>query len=116
LPSICFRVVATHHLAVGGLDNDTYDMLGHPWGACMAFLKGVIPTNGCAAGVNRSGLIAGAALLVLEGMDLLDVVRLLKAKPGTVLTDPSCQCQLYMLAAQHHRLGPKPEEFTDTDE
>lgn len=108
------KVVGIKHLAVPGLDNESYNMIGNHLEECRLFLqqaqKAVVH---CAAGMNRSGLIVGAAMLVLEQMALLDVVRLLKTKRGTVLTNLSFQVQLCLLAAQCGRLGPKPEEFSD---
>ena len=68
----------------------------------------------CAAGMNRSGTIAAAALLYFEGQDtknattLLEVVRRLKASRGYVLNNKSFLKQLVRFAAEHDKLGPLP--------
>jgi protein-tyrosine phosphatase len=110
--------VGIDHFAVPGEDEPGYDMLQH-WDTCRAYLQKIRKdTNSkvvvhCAAGQNRSGLITAAALLALERMELLDAVKLLKAKRGIVLTNLSFQKQLCLLAAKEGLLGEKPKGYTD---
>lgn len=106
------------HFAVEGLDHPNYDMLFH-WDASRAFLQQVREDEKnkvvvhCAAGQNRSGLIVGAALIEMERMKLMDVVKLLKAKRRIVLINRSFQKQLCLLAAKEGLLGDKPAGYTD---
>ena len=107
-----------HHHAVHGHDEEWYDMLSNHWEECEEFLRLVKATGGrvvihCSAGINRSGLIACAAIMVLERRRLLDVVRLVKQKRYTLLMNPSFQRQLCLLAAREGLLGPPPDGFSN---
>jgi protein-tyrosine phosphatase len=92
------QLVGIEHLAVSGVDQESYDMIGHHWeSTCHDFLRKVsqLP-NGkvvvhCVAGINRSAVIAGAAMLVLEGMDFLGVLQTLLDARGVILTNTSFQ-------------------------
>ena len=104
------------HGYVPGHDRIHYDMIGNHWQDCEAFLEQVRLRKGkvvvhCSAGMNRSGLIAAAAML--QQFTLLTLVQHLKAKRGYVLTNQSFQRQLCLLAAERGRLGPKPQGYTD---
>lgn len=139
------------HCAVEGVDETGYDMLGKHWKTCKEFIEQAKREYGenakivvhCAAGMNRSGLIAAAAMLTLckqndegqtktqplhndeqklhcqqplqdEKPTLLNVVRGLKTKRGMVLLNRSFQKQLCIFAAKHGFLGDKPEGYSDT--
>ena len=113
----------TYHAVVGARDIEGYDMIDNHWEECLQFFQqaktrptGKIAVS-CVAGVNRSGLMAAAAMLVLGDDEvtgtLLDVVRLLKRKRGQVLTNFSFQKQLCLLAAREGKLGEFPEGFSD---
>ena len=67
----------------------------------------------CMSGINRSGLIAIAACMVLERMPLLEAVRLAKIKRGNILTNESFRHQLCDLAAAEDLLGDKPTGYSD---
>merc|ERR1712038_615755 len=107
------------HYLVSGEDEEDYDMIQNHWDECLAFLKSVKEDENakvvvhCVAGINRSGLIATAALVVLERMPLLDAVKLVKSKRGYVLSNNSFRKQLACLAAKEGLLGEKPEGFSD---
>eukprot|EP00957_Ditylum_brightwellii_P015502 1167309-Ditylum_brightwellii.AAC.1 len=63
--------------------------------------------------MNRSALIACAAIMILDEMTLLNVVRLVKKKRGYLLTNKSFQRQLCLLAAKESLLGEKPSGYSD---
>ena len=77
----------------------------------------------CAAGTNRSALIAGAAMLTFSSpnrhdsderrLDFLDVIRILKQQRGVVLNNVWFIQQLAELAQQQGRLGPRPSGYTE---
>ena len=113
------QVVGIQHYYVGGIDDESYEMIGKHWNECCRYLKKCKEARGCkvvihcAAGINRSGLMAAAAMMVFEDLELMQVVRILKKRRGVVLTNESFQLQLCLLAAELNRLGPKPEGYTD---
>ena len=113
------------HHAVSGHDEPGYDMMGKHWDECRTFLenvrnqdKGKVVIH-CQAGMNRSGLFAAAAMLVLDVDNddneryLLDVVTDLKAKRGSILTNESFQYQLCTFAAKEGRLGNQPDGYNN---
>lgn len=111
------RVAIRHHY-VKGQDEEGYDMIGKHWEECLAILRRVRESGGrivvhCVAGANRSGLIACAALMVLEQRPVLEVVHTVKQKRGYLLTNESFRRQLCELAAAEGLLGPKPEGYSD---
>ena len=71
----------------------------------------------CVAGINRSGLIACAAQMVLERQPLLEVVRYCIKQRGSVLWNRSFQrqlCQLCQLTQGEGLLGPPCQKDTIT--
>merc|ERR1712154_297515 len=107
------------HYMVPGEDEEDYDMIQNHWDECLQFLRSVKEDDNakvvvhCVAGINRSGLIATAALIVLERMQLLDAVKLVKSKRGYVLSNGSFRKQLACLAAKEGLLGDKPKGYSD---
>jgi protein-tyrosine phosphatase len=115
------------HYAVRGHDEEGYDMIGNHWEDCLAILRSVRESSQakkkkesreqivvhCAAGSNRSGLIACAAVMVRERRPVLEVVRDVKNLRGMLLTNESFQRQLCQLAAREGLLGAKPEGYSD---
>lgn len=106
------------HKRVSCDDTEGYDMIGRHWKTCLEFLKQVKNNNGrvvvhCVAGINRSGLIACAAHMVLEQLPLVEVVQHCLQKRGACLWNRSFQNQLCELAQREGLLGPKPEGYND---
>jgi protein-tyrosine phosphatase len=107
------------HKRVSCDDTEGYDMIGRHWGDCLAFVKAVRETPGarvvvhCVAGINRSGLICCAALMVLEQQYVLEAVQHILDKRGSVLWNRSFQRQLCDLAQQENLLGPSPPGYND---
>lgn len=105
------------HYYVSADDLLSYDMMAH-WEESRDFLQQCRSGEGkalvhCAAGMNRSGTIAAAAMMHFGKMDLLQVARELKAKRGYVLSNASFVRQLVAFAAMEGHLGDKPEGYDD---
>jgi protein-tyrosine phosphatase len=118
-----------HYLAAD--DHLDYQLMEHHWDECRTFLEDSLlllsaakddSGNGnthnnhkvvvhCNAGMNRSGTIVAAAMMYFAKLDLLPVVRQLKAQRGQVLSNESFVKQLVQFAAQQGRLGPQPQGY-----
>ncbi len=117
---------------IHGEDREGYDMIGKHWEECFEFIESSVLSNPknkvvvhCVAGINRSGLIACAAYMILEGqnssgsggsgggVNVLDAVRHCVERRGNILSNQSFQKQLCCLAAQHDLLGKRPAGFSD---
>eukprot|EP00521_Asterionellopsis_glacialis_P005013 CAMPEP_0195262752 /NCGR_PEP_ID=MMETSP0706-20130129/9929_1 /TAXON_ID=33640 /ORGANISM="Asterionellopsis glacialis, Strain CCMP134" /LENGTH=210 /DNA_ID=CAMNT_0040316867 /DNA_START=70 /DNA_END=702 /DNA_ORIENTATION=+ len=106
------------HLYVPGQDEEGYEMIGQYWNECYNFIQeawehrnvGAKVVIHCKAGINRSGLISAATMMVLEQKNLLDVVHHMKQKRGLVLSNLSFQRQLCKLAAKEGLLGKHPKK------
>jgi len=59
----------------------------------------------CNCGVNRSGAIAAAALISLEGLIITEAVKRLKVARGQVLRNLGFQKQLVYLAEERGKLA-----------
>jgi hypothetical protein len=113
-----FQPAGIIHKHVQGEDEEFYDMIGEHWEECKEFLATVRNNGGrvvvhCAAGINRSGLIACAAHMVLERKPVLSVVQSVISKRGYLLWNKSFRKQLCILAANEGLLGEKPVGFDD---
>lgn len=64
----------------------------------------------CSAGINRSGFVAVALLLLHERRDVLDAVRYVKQARGNCLLNASFQVQLLELAREKGLLGARPDQ------
>ncbi len=97
---------------LNGHDEEGYDMLAHQPEAS-AFIRAAHAANGrclihCQAGINRSGALACAELMLHERLPVLEAVNRCKAARGTILTNHSFGEQLVRLAKQTDLLGPEP--------
>ena len=98
---------------VDGRDGE--DTLAALWDECWKFVQecraakdGKVLIH-CVTGVNRSGLVATAALMVHEQMPVLSALRHVRARRGEVLTNGSFRESLVRMAAERQLLGPKPQ-------
>jgi protein-tyrosine phosphatase len=99
-------------------DEEGYDMIENHWNESLEFLRTVEANVGrvmvhCMAGINRSGLIACAAQMVLERQPLVEIVRHTIDRRQTLLWNRSFQRQLCEMAQQEDLLGLKPEGYDD---
>jgi len=111
------------HWYVGGVDIVGYDMMKYHWDDAAKFIKGALEDGTCpkiavhcAAGTNRSALIAGAAMLSFHtdrALSFLDVIGILKKQRGAVLNNVWFIRQLAEFAQRSNRLGPKPAGYSD---
>ena len=69
----------------------------------------------CVAGINRSGLVACAAHMVMEKVNVVPAVIAVRDQRGPLLWNHAFQEQLVQLAATEGLLGSKPDGFTDDE-
>jgi len=91
-------------------DNEDYDMKRH-FPEAIAFLDDVKRLRGrslvhCNLGVNRSGAVVAAYLMVCERRTLLDVVRYLRSKRSFILSNKGFRRQLVTFARERRLLDP----------
>lgn len=121
-----FANVDVQHGYVGGVDIVGYDMMKYHWKDAAQFFQQALADDDkqepkivvhCAAGTNRSALMAGAAMLTYRNDDdklnFLDVMNILKQQRGVVLNNVWFIRQLAEFAQQSGRLGPKPAGYSD---
>ena len=99
-------------LALPAEDQTDYDITQH-FAEAFAFLDKAKRRGGralvhCNLGINRSGAVCAAYLMVDQRTNLLDVVRLLKAKRSVVLWNRGFRLQLVRFARSRRLLGPLP--------
>jgi predicted protein tyrosine phosphatase len=100
------------YLMLDASDDQDYDMRQH-FAEATAFIRlardgGTACLVHCQAGINRSGFIAAAELVVNERRPLLEVVRDCTRLRGVFLTNTNFQLQLAQLAREHGLLGERP--------
>ena len=92
----------SHYCAIAAEDHTDYDIMRH-FNDVYVFLRNC-KQNGhkalvhCNLGINRSGALSAAFLMVEENMPLLSVIKLLKQKRRMVLTNRGFQRQLVRFA------------------
>jgi hypothetical protein len=90
-------------------------MLENHWEEAWAFIESARRAGGvcllhCMSGVNRSGIIAVAALMESTRMPLLDAIGRCKASRGCLLTNTAFREQLVHFARDRSLLGELPRE------
>mmetsp|Transcript_57881 Transcript_57881/g.102689 ORF Transcript_57881/g.102689 Transcript_57881/m.102689 type:complete len:234 (+) Transcript_57881:85-786(+) len=104
----------THVLNVAG-----YPMLPLHLSSARAFIQEALEAGGCClvhcrGGVNRSGVVVAAELMLREQIPVLEAVNRCKEVRGLpYLSNRSFQYQLVKLAEQEHLLGPRPAGCKD---
>jgi protein-tyrosine phosphatase len=102
-------------MQLGAEDRDGYPMLQRHWVEASGFVKAAraMPDGKvlihCFAGVNRSGLLATAALMVHEQICVLDALRHVRQRRGDVLLNSTFRESLVQLAADSGLLGLQPD-------
>ena len=100
------------YLEIAGVDSLQYDMAQHA-AAASTFMGAAAATGGkclvhCMAGINRSGFLAIAQVMLAAKRPLLEALETGKAARGVVLLNRSFQLQLLRLASTRGLLGPPP--------
>ena len=103
---------SVEYLEVAAMDLAGYDILQH-WPAAAAFIQRAFDAGGlclvhCAAGINRSGFVACAELMLRERLTVLEAAARVRAARGVVLLNESFRRQLLELAQEHALLGTLP--------
>ena len=108
-----YEAAGIKYLEIRGEDEEGYPMVKNHFAEVLAFVQGVSAAGGrclvhCVAGINRSGLMAVALLMVSERLEVLDAVARAKRARGRILWNESFQLQLVALAEREGLLGPRP--------
>ena len=102
--------IVYHHIAA--LDPTGEDLLLHVESAS-EFVNGARDAGGrclihCHDGIDRSGLLAAAMLMLHERLPIVEAVRRCKLARGVVLENESFRTQLCCFAQRHGLLGDEP--------
>jgi len=94
----------------GAQDYEDYDIKRH-FPQAIAFLDDVRRSRGrslvhCNLGVNRSGAVVAAYLMVSERRTLLDVIRYLRSRRALILCNKGFRRQLVTFARERRLLDP----------
>ena len=105
--------LAAEYKQVDAEDTKGYPLLARHWSEAWAFIRDAEQSGGtclvhCNAGINRSGCVAVAALMLYGSLTLADAVRRCHKQRGVLLTNEGFQRQLVFWAAQVGLLGPDP--------
>ena len=105
-----------HHKHIHAEDEEGYPILSKHLGEASAFIHQARDEGGCClihcqAGINRSGCIAVAELMLSEHLPVLDAIARVKKARGVLLTNHSFQEQLVALARANGLLGTQPENL-----
>ena len=93
-------------------DADDYDMVQH-FEDARNFIDDAYASGGrvlvhCAQGINRSGFIVVAYLMVSQRLDVIEATEYVKTHRGLLLTNKSFQKQLIQFARDNDLLHPDP--------
>jgi predicted protein tyrosine phosphatase len=95
-------------------DEEGYQMLSRHYQKCHAFVETARTSGGkcvvhCVAGINRSGVIVAAVMMLNEQQNVLDVVAHCRERRGNeFLSNELFQEELVAMARREGLLGPKP--------
>mmetsp|Transcript_6901 Transcript_6901/g.15726 ORF Transcript_6901/g.15726 Transcript_6901/m.15726 type:complete len:261 (-) Transcript_6901:24-806(-) len=102
------------YLEIPAEDDEEFPLLQNHFAECRAFIAKARENGSrclvhCAAGINRSGLVVGAEMMLSTRTTVLDVVKHCRRSRGNIyLGNEGFQAQLVALARQYHLLGPAP--------
>ena len=102
------------YLELHGEDEEDYPMLKNHFEQASAFMRAAAAAGGrclvhCVAGINRSGVLVAAQLMVSERLSVLEAVARCQRARGRILWNESFQEQLVVLAEQEGLLGCRPD-------
>ena len=115
-----YHAVGITHHTIHAVDEEGYDMIGCHWDECHAFLeKARVDENSkvvlhCVSGINRSGVVTCAAVMLFEQVSIVQAVKHCLEKRKSFHWNKSFQKQLCILAAEHNLLGSKPDGYDDS--
>lgn len=118
-PDVDFAGAGIQHVTIATEDEEGYEILRKHLTDCRATIARARAAASrclvhCVAGLNRSGVICCAELMLSEHLPVLEAVRRCRAARGShhFLGNRSFQVQLVTLAAERGLLGPRPEGFS----
>ncbi|KAK3279891.1 hypothetical protein CYMTET_12241 [Cymbomonas tetramitiformis] len=103
------------YLQLDGQDEEDYNMVSLHHNEASEFIREAREVEGkclvhCVAGINRSGVLVAAELMIYKRLPVIEAVKRCKAARGTFLLNEGFQRQLVQLAHQEGLLGPKPSK------
>ena len=115
-PTDAYGAAGIRYKEIAAEDEDGYPLLERHLEDARAFIGEAREAGGrclvhCAAGLNRSGTIVAAEVMLHEGRTVLDVVsQCRRARGNLFLSNRSFQEELVALARRHSLLGVVPGE------
>ena len=102
-----------HYLEIHAADEEGYPILAKHLKEASEFIREARAQGGrclihCQAGINRSGCIAVAELMLTERLPVVQAVARGKQARGVILSNHSFQAQLVSLARANDLLGQQP--------
>eukprot|EP00931_Biecheleriopsis_adriatica_P048688 TRINITY_DN28142_c0_g1_i1.p1 TRINITY_DN28142_c0_g1~~TRINITY_DN28142_c0_g1_i1.p1 ORF type:complete len:219 (+),score=34.64 TRINITY_DN28142_c0_g1_i1:21-677(+) len=114
-----FAGCGIEHETISADDEEGYPMLARHWEQARQFISRARSGGGrclvhCVAGLNRSGVIAAAEVLLHEELPVLAAVKKCRQARGSAayLSNKSFQVELVAFAAERGLLGPQPPGFS----
>lgn len=103
------------YMQIHAEDEEGYPMLRQHYDAASTFIREARNSGGkclihCQAGINRSGVIATAELMVDQRLPVVDAVKRAKSARGILLTNKSFQEELVAFARERGLLGQMPDD------
>ena len=115
-----FGSAGIEHFDVDALDEDNYEMLDLHLNFAREVFERARKANGiclvhCRQGMNRSGVLAAAEVILFKRITVLDAVNKCRLERGTgFLSNSGFQKQLILMSASESLLGPEPLELKPT--
>lgn len=116
-PSVDYAGAGIVHRSIDAEDDEQYPILARHLGEARGFVGAAREAGGrclvhCVAGINRSGVVATAELMLHERLEVLEAVRRCRAARGRgCIGNRGFQEQLVALAREHGLLGLQPEGY-----
>ena len=109
-----------HYLQISADDEEGYAIIERHLAEARSFIRKAREDGGrclihCQAGINRSGCLAVAELMLDQRLTVLEAVERGRLARGVILSNHSFQDQLVALARTHDLLGPCPEGMAAAD-
>lgn len=107
-----------NYLQINAEDEEGYPIIRRHQAEASAFIRRARDEGGrclihCQAGINRSGCLAVAELMLDQRLPVLEAVGRAQKARRVILSNHSFQAQLVALARRERLLGPAPEGPAD---